>query len=252
MVNTQLVEYIKKKRAENIPEDKIVADLIQVGWSQADLQKAWGLVGNSDIPLPTPPALASPTLQSTFQWASGQSGKQEQGSMWDAFQHILMFISLYTLAISIILLLGYYIDRWFPAFSKSTYSYSSAFRSSYINTSSLFGYLSAIIVSLPIFAYLFIRISNRTATHPELRLLSSRLILIYITLFLTFIVCFSSLIAIVYTFLRGNITLNFVLHILVYLGICGAIFYYYVEQVKEDKRNKYPRSKLTGYSEELL
>jgi len=68
------------------------------------------------IPVPTP-------------ISNSQSVSEKSSStMWDAFEHILMFISLYVMATAIVLVLNFFIDKWFPGVSDQSYSrvYSTA------------------------------------------------------------------------------------------------------------------------------
>ncbi|OGM28050.1 hypothetical protein A2962_05540 [Candidatus Woesebacteria bacterium RIFCSPLOWO2_01_FULL_39_61] len=150
-------------------------------------------------------------------------------TMWDAFEHILLFISLYIFTIFLSLLIHYFIDRWIPKSGRSTSSF-------YGGNTTIRMYLSAIIVSFPIFAYLFLRVTKRTMENPKLRKLKSRKFLIYTTLVVTFLVSLTTVIIIVYNFLGGNISLNFVAHFLTTLVISGTIFAYYLRQVKEDRQ----------------
>lgn len=155
-------------------------------------------------------------------------------SMWDAFEHVLLFISLYTVATSIALMLHLFVDKWSPDIIRSEYAFSSSLAS--FQSSLLRGYMAALIVSYPIFSFLFLKIAGRTKSLPSLRNLRARKIFIYLTLVGTFIISMISIIQIVLNFLNGNITVNFLLHFFVTFGISGLIFTYYVSQVKEDRQ----------------
>lgn len=151
-------------------------------------------------------------------------------SMWDAFEHILLFISLYVFVTSLALLIHYLVDKWVPRFPGSRYlSYSS------VGNTVLRGYLSAILVSYPLFVFFFLRITKRTFKNPELRKIKPRKTLIYLTLIITFIVSLINIISIVYSFLGGNVTGNFLAHFFVTFLISGIIFAYYLFQVREDR-----------------
>ena len=157
---------------------------------------------------------------------------QQKGSMWDAFEHILLFISLYVLATTVALALLTFVDRWFP-YVDDTSSYS-VWNGDW-QKSLLRGYISAIIVSYPVFSFFFYRVTKRTLANPALRLLKSRKILIYLTLVITFIIMLGYIIGTIFSMLNGNITMNFVFRLFVILGISGFIFTYYLYQVREDR-----------------
>src|SRR3989344_7354971 len=117
------------------------------------------------IPVPTP-------------ISNSQSVSEKSSStMWDAFEHILMFISLYVMATAIVLVLNFFIDKWFPGVSDQSYSrvYSTAndFRLVLLR-----GYLASLIVSYPLFSFFFLSTTKRTVQKPALRNIKSRKILI--------------------------------------------------------------------------
>lgn len=157
----------------------------------------------------------------------------ESVGMWDAFEHVLMFISMYVFASSSSMLLHTFVDTWLPDVTTTNSMYNS-----YNDLGSVLtrAYLSAIIVSFPIFAFLFLRITKHTKLNPTIRSLKLRKSLIYITLTVTFIILIWKLINTVYTMLSGNIGVNFLLHFVITVSVSGLIFAYYFLQVKEDRQ----------------
>lgn len=159
----------------------------------------------------------------------------KQGStMWDAFEHILLFISLYTMATAIALILHTFVDKWLPGVQADLYSnyYSNSDWQSVL----LRGYTAALIVSLPVFSFLFLDLVKRMNKNPHLRTIKSRRVLIYITLVITFIIMLGNVISAVFTLLGGNITVNFLLHLFVTIAVSGIIFAYYFHEVREDRK----------------
>lgn len=213
-----ILEYIKKARDQKISEADIADDLLKAGWSNEEISSALLNVSRPDPGFHT--RLEPPI-------------KFVHYGMWVAFEHILLFISLYVMATSLALTLHLYVDKWFPGVSGGGIGrYIGSF-----NSSLLRGYLSALIVSTPMFSGLFLRIVKRTQQDSNLRALRARKILIYITLIGTFLFLMYGIIKIVYTLLSGNITFNFVLHFLVTSGVSGIIFAYYLNEVKSDRKN---------------
>jgi len=153
-------------------------------------------------------------------------------SMWDTFEHVLMFITLYILAVSVTLTLKFFVNTWLPdpVYARNTISFSNT----YMNTI-LWWYLSAIIVAEPLFAFFFLNITKRTLQNPNIRQLRTRKTLTYLTLIFTFLVLLTYLIVTIYTLISGNITLNYCLNALIPVVISGTIFLYYFLQIKEDK-----------------
>jgi predicted neutral ceramidase superfamily lipid hydrolase len=94
--------------------------------------------------------------------------------------------------------------------------------------------MASLIVSFPLFAFFFLRITKRTIEDVSIRMLKSRKFLIYLTLVVTFIILIINVITLVYTFIGGNITVNFFLKFLITLIVSGMIFAYYLYEVRED------------------
>lgn len=212
-----ILEYIKKARDQKMSDIDISNDLLKAGWGNEEINSA---LLNSRPDLGLHSGLEPPI-------------KLVHYGMWIAFEHILLFISLYVMATSLALTLHLFVDKWFPGVSSGGIGrYIGSF-----NSSLLRGYLSSLIVSTPMFSGLFLHIVKRTQQEPNLRGLRARKILIYITLIGTFLFLMYGIIKIVYTLLSGNITFNFVLHFLVTSGVSGIIFGYYLNEVKSDRRN---------------
>lgn len=220
MKYSQLEEYIKKARKEHIADGDIKRDLRTAGWLDRDIDAA--LRDNPLIKPPTPP-------ENYHGSASGGLAAVSSPTMWDAFEHVLMFISLYVLAISLALTFHLFINRWVPGIPEGYRGNVNA------DISELRGYIAALIVSFPLFSFFFLRITLRTINNPLIRALGARKFLIYATLVVTFITVTGSIISIIYNFLNGNVTLNFFLHFVVTTAISALVFAYYLQQVKEDR-----------------
>lgn len=219
MAYKELESYIKKAREVKMTEAEMKRDLRSMGWLDKDIDSA--LRDNPLIPPPKPPE--------GYRGISAGVAAVSSPTMWDVFEHLLMFISLYVLAIAFALALHLYIDRWVPGLPETYRTGANA------RLGELRGYLAALIVSFPLFAFFFLRIQSRTAKNPLIRAILARKFLIYATLVVTFIIVTGSIISIIYTFLNGNVNLNFFLHFLVTTFVSGAIFAYYLQQVKEDR-----------------
>lgn len=217
MGNTELTNYIKTAQDKKIPDEQIRMQLIQAGWPDDLVRQSLG-GSTSDLPLPPKPP--------------SHISHPASYNMWDAFEHILLFISLYVLASSIILTLNLFIDKWYPAITDK-YSYYS---NTELQLIFLHGCMAALIVSFPLFAFFFLHITKKTLQNPSIRGLHARKTLIYITLVGTFLILLGQIISTVYGFLSGNVTINFLLHLGVIIAVAGIIFGYYLMQIKEDRK----------------
>ena len=208
----QASEYISKSRTAGMNDAQIKQNLKQAGWNDTAIQSA---LGSSKIPVPPPPQTPGPPSSSH--------------SLWDTFEHILMFISLYILATATGLILHGFVNKFFPdpGADSPFETYGLEVRWS----------LAAAIVTLPLFIFLSTNIIKKTKNNSALRELASRKKLIYITLVITFIILVWKLVSTVYTLLDGSLVLNFILHFAITTGITGGIFAYFFLQVKEDRKH---------------
>ncbi|MBI4226119.1 hypothetical protein HY612_03325 [Candidatus Roizmanbacteria bacterium] len=221
MVTPELLTYVKQARLMGLADQEITANLVKEGWNNIDIQLALGKLN-----APKPTSAVSKGMQAM--------NSSPSYSMWDAFEHILLFISLYVLATSIALTLHFFVDKWIPGISPYSYKYNYTMGSGGLTL--LRGYLASLIVSYPLYAFFFLRVSKRTEHFPIIRNIKARKSLIYFTLVVTFIIVLANVISLVYGFLNGNVTLNFLLHFLITVGVSGTLFGYYLNQVKEDKK----------------
>ncbi len=151
-------------------------------------------------------------------------------SMWITFQYVVEFITLYVWATAFGGIIHYAIDKNFPDLLKNT-TYTSLI-GSYIMP----GYLSALIVSYPIFAFLYLILKKQEGQNSEIKNIKIRKILIYFTLVIAFIILISQLISGVFSFLNGSASLNSFMHILATILIVGSIFLCFLFSVREDRK----------------
>lgn len=218
MANNSITDYIKKSLAEKKSEAEIRNNLTQAGWDAKTIDEGFRLLNES---VPTP-------LSDVPRPVAGYA------NMWDAFEHILMFISLYFMSTSFAMLLHQFTDKWAPGIpntgSYGFFSFSSY--SDWILKSSL----ACLIVTFPLFAYFHLDLNKRTLKNPLLRSIRVRKQLIYFTLIVTFLILVKKVIETIFNLLNGDVSLNFLLHLLVTVGVSGAVFVIYLHQVREDRK----------------
>lgn len=227
MVTQALLNYIQEAKSKSISDEEIKVQLLHAGWGMSDVANAF-ITLSKNLPLPPPP-----TLTISKEDSSQISTKETRGNMGDVFQHILMFISLYIFATSTALILYHFVDTYLPQAITNSYEkkYTLALGKTLMNS-----YLSALIVSYPVWAFFFLKVTKHTKEVPGIHLLNSRRKLIYLTLICTFIILLVSVISIINRYLNGNASMNLFLHFLVTTGISMIIFVYYIFQVKDDQR----------------
>ncbi len=220
----ELKSYIAKAREKKLSDEQIKNSLIAAGWLEDQIADA--LTQDPDLPVPPPPPSVSHV------------------GMWVGFVYILFFISLYVLSGAVSGILNIWIDKAIPTYidSASTDSNSFDFFAFFIQNfdtpSVIRGYIAAIIVSFPIFMSLAVILKKQLATQPVVKNLRSRKILIYITLIATFLILLGNVIATCYDFLAGTVTGNGLGHLGVTILIVGAIFIYFIGEVKNDRKSE--------------
>jgi Domain of unknown function (DUF5671) len=221
-MTTELASYIEKARKKKLSDEQITNKLTAAGWQKDQISEA--LSQESDLPVPPPPPVIS------------------HMGMWTGFLYILFFISLYVLATSIGGILHIWIDKVIPSIITNADASDSDIFSflidNYDASSIIRAYISAIIVSYPILIVLALILKKQLVTQPIVRNLRSRKILIYITLIGTFLILLGNIIATCYDFLSGTVTGNGLGHFGVTVLISGSIFWYFISEVKNDRKSE--------------
>ncbi|OIP57926.1 MAG: hypothetical protein COX79_02925 [Candidatus Levybacteria bacterium CG_4_10_14_0_2_um_filter_36_16] len=217
-MQNQLSDFIQQARSKKIADEEIVKILLDQGWSFSQIETNMSSSSSFNGLVPPKP---TESIASNL-------------GMWDSFQHILMFISLYVMSTAIALLLNYFVDKWLPGVTANSY-YSYGGQNSFEKTL-LSGYSASLIVSFPFFAFFFITTNKRKIEIPEIINLRWRKILIYFTLIITFIIMVSHLIVIVFQFLNGNVSTNALLHFMVTILVSGSIFGHYIYEIRQDRK----------------
>jgi hypothetical protein len=148
----------------------------------------------------------------------------------DLFLHLLAIVTLYWSAVSFVTLLWQYIDYFFP--DALNYFYYAGF------TGAIRFAVSSLIIVFPVFILISWYLNKIYRKEAEVRESKIRKWLIYLTLFITSLFIIGDLIAIINTFLGGEITIRFILKALSILLVAGVIFGYYLDDVRRDTPTK--------------
>jgi hypothetical protein len=202
-MSSELTSYIAKKRSEKMTDSEISAKLLASGWDAQLVSQALGS-HDDDVPLP-PSSTGSPKPTAVVQTLTTRG-----------LEYKIMFISLVVWAIALGLLLQALVSQWLDA---DTFSVAATTP----------GTTAAIIVALPVFGILFMRLHRAEKADQGLRADPSRRRAIQAILVVAFIVGVWSLINCLTSLFNGNTRsiLSAVMHLLVTLVIAGSIFAYY-------------------------
>lgn len=149
----------------------------------------------------------------------------------DVFLNLLVIITLYTSASSFLALLFQYINILIPTPLESRWDLFSYF-------SRARWAIAVLIVAFPIYALASRYLEKNYKREPEKRSLRIRKWLLYFTLFAAALIIMGDLISLIYNFLEGELTLRFILKILSILLVAGAIFFFYLLEIREQKTTR--------------
>ena len=202
-----LQDFIAHARTKNMDHSTIHMVLLSAGWKEKDIAKA--LVRESlDMQVPEPP----------------ESGAR------DAFLYLLTFASLYTTVIAVIVLFFNYINRLFPDPALENIYYEPSL-------SPIRWSMAAVIVACPLFLYLSRFLQGEIRKHREKEESPIRRWLTYLTLFAASIAILVDVITLVFNLLEGELSVRFILKVLVVLLITGLTFTYYFLSLRFRKQH---------------
>jgi hypothetical protein len=150
----------------------------------------------------------------------------------EAFLYLLQFSTLYTVAYNLGGLLFAFVNRAFPDPAANPYGEFAA--------NSIRWSISALIVAFPVF--LWVSTVNGRAVRADLTVRTSavRRWLTYLTLFGAACTLIGDVMALVYSALGGELTTRFVLKVLIVGAIAGAIYWYYLSDLRTDEKDAKP------------
>ena len=209
-VNEDLTGFIREALNRGLPRDEIRGVLSQADWSDEEIQAALLSFAAVDFPIPVP--RPRPSL-----------------SAREAFEYLVLFGTLYMSAFSLGTLLFQFIDLAFPdpLWSQNRIdAIPDIIRRS----------IAALVVGTPIFLYAT-RTNSRAIALPPLRRTSPvRRWLTYLTLAIAAGILIGASTTLVYNVLDGEVAVRFLLKVLTTGGIAGAVFTYYLRDLRRDEK----------------
>ncbi len=205
---SEIVTFIERARDRGASDQFISQLLRSFGWPQRDIERAFYQVFErlTGIPMPAPPTSRS------------ESAK-------DAFSYLLSFAMLGTWAYSVGEIAFVWIDRIAPdATQNGSYygdpSYQLAFS------------LARLIVAFPVYLLLMRGLNRELMRYREKHFSAVRKWLTYLTILIVSLIAVGTLMAFLTSFLRGELTMRFVLKVATVLLINGGILRYYLHWIQ--------------------
>ncbi|HEY6736247.1 MAG TPA: DUF5671 domain-containing protein [Candidatus Saccharimonadia bacterium] len=222
-MNEALEKYLRAARHKGHSDDRVRTDLLAAGWDAAAVDAALGAKADDLVPPPPPPpGAAAPAATAPAAPKSGDLVRVVPYRSTAGLEYLILFISLWVAAMALAAVLHGLVD--------TAYSTSDSFYEG-VNTLAS----AALIVSFPIFAWLFLRLKKQELHNPDIRRDISRKNAVQLTLIVTFLIGLGKTIFYIYQLLNlgnadvsgGHTYLTETLHTLITVGISGGIFWYY-------------------------
>ena len=207
-VNEELVGFVRDALRSGVSREGIADGLRRAGWSREQVHAALSSFADVEFPIPIPRPRASIEAR-------------------EAFLYLVLFTTLYISAYQLGSLLFQFIERALPDAADRTFGVVQRLRWA----------VSSLVVAFPVFLFLS-RLTGREADADPVRRQSPvRRWLTYLTLFVAAAVLIGDVTTLLYNLLGGDLTARFVLKVLVVGLIAGAIFWYYLSDLRADERS---------------
>jgi hypothetical protein len=211
-VNEELAGFVREALSRKVSRPDIEQALLRGGWTKEQTRAALDAFVDTDFPLPVP--RARPYL-----------------SAREAFQYLVLFVTLYTSAYYLGSLVFDIVNRAFPDPSWTSVYYNNEFVREQIRWS-----VSALIVAFPVFLYMSWLTDRAIQRDPMKRASNIRRWLTYLTLFIAATTLIGDVTTLVYNLLGGELTTRFVLKVVTVALIAGTGFTYYLRDLRRDEQ----------------
>ena len=202
--------FVRDALARGETRTSIATALASAGWPPEQVQAALGAWAEVPfaVPVPKPRPYLSPR---------------------EAFLYLVLFATLYLSAWHLGSLLFDLINAAIP--DPADQRFQAGMRDDSMRFS-----VASLVIAFPIYLFVARLLARELARNPVKRLSAVRRWLTFLTLFLAVTVLVCDLIALVHSLLGGDLTLRFVLKVLVVGAIAGGIFGFYLADLRREER----------------
>ena len=208
--NEELLKFVREALGRKASKTEIERALAEAGWGREDARRALDAFADVDFPVPVPKPRAYISAR-------------------EAFLYLVIFATLGIVAVNFGALVFLLIDRFVPdaAFDPQTRYGDGQLRRA----------ISALLVATPIYLALSVKMARELRLDPTRASSKIRKWLTYLTLFIAASVLIADAITVLYNLLGGELTMRFALKALTVAATAGAIFGYYLWDLREGKRS---------------
>lgn len=200
-----LATFVREALGRGIPRERIADALVAAGWRREKVARALSAFAQVDFPLPVP-------------------RPQPYLSAREAFLYLLLFTTLFLSAFNLGTILFELIARAFPDPASPDFS-----------PQELRWAVSYVVVSFPIYLFLTLRQERELRRDPARRASKVRKWLTYLTLFVAAGFLVGDLVVLIFHVLEGELTVRFLLKVVVVAAIAGTAFGYYLRDLRREE-----------------
>jgi hypothetical protein len=204
MASSTLDTFIREALNRGEKRDRVSAALVGAGWTQKEVDAALGDYADTDLGMAVPKP-------------------RPYVSAREAFLYLVLFILLGVVAWNLGSLLFALVDTAVP--DELDYAYGRDFQ--------IRSAVAGLVVGTPLFAWLALYIRRQRRTNPAMQRSRVRKWLTYITLIIASCTLIGDAIALVYSFLSGELSTRLILKLLVIALIAGGIFLYFIRDAEK-------------------
>lgn len=208
-MDERLADFTRRALAAGLGRHEITSALRRAGWAEADIESALGEFAEIDFPVPVP-------------------RPKPYVSAREVFTYLVFFSALSVSAFNVGAMTFAFIELAFP----DPLSGSGAW---HWERASVRWNLSSLVVAFPLFFLTFRSITRAIAKDPTRRASRPRKWITYLALFLSGAILSGDVVALVYSFLGGELTIRFVLKVATVAVIAGGIFAYFLADMRREE-----------------
>jgi hypothetical protein len=207
MASSTLDTFIREALNRGQDRDRIASALVDAGWTRKEVDAALNGYAVTDLGMAVPRPKAYVSAR-------------------EAFLYLVLFILLGVVAWNLGSLLFALIDTAIADELDSEYGFFS--RDNQIRSA-----IAGLVVGAPIFAWLALHIRKQRRSNPAMQRSVVRKWLTYVTLIIASCTLIGDAIALVYSFLSGDLSTRLILKLLVIAAIAGGVFLYFIRDAEK-------------------
>jgi hypothetical protein len=216
-MGSQISDFVYEALSRGVSREDIRQGLMKGGWTTKEINAALDAFVDSDLPLPVP-------------------RKRVSGSAKEAFIFLMLFSALYTTVFGLGVILFDLINLYLADPGESDFRWIISLRSG----------MATVIVAFPIFLFMGRIVRGEALRNPGQRISPIRRWLTYLTMFVASTALVSDLISLIVRFLSGDLTLRFVLKVVVVAILAGIVLSHYLRELRRDETTPSTEYRQTG------